>query len=108
MQHHHLTLLVLLTFGCSSSQEPRADVGDAGPAVADAGADTATPLPPPATPDATPPPPPRPEARRLANLAGPVLASPVVVPLFWGDDADRAKTEALLGALHGSDYWKLL
>ena len=50
----------------------------------------------------------RPDARKLTKLSGSVLTSPVIVPLFWGDDADRATTEALLANLPGSDYWKLL
>ena len=46
--------------------------------------------------------------RQLVRLAGPVLQHPVVIPVFFGDDADRAKTEALLKSLPGSDYWKQL
>lgn len=46
--------------------------------------------------------------RQLVKLAGPVLPHPTVIPVFFGDDADRTRTEALLAALPGSDYWKLL
>ena len=46
--------------------------------------------------------------RQLLRLAGPVLPHPVVIPVFFGDDADRTKTETLLKQLPGSDYWKLL
>lgn len=48
-----------------------------------------------------------PAGRRIVDVGGPVLAHPTIVPLVYGDDADRARTETLLGALPGSDYWKL-
>ena len=47
-------------------------------------------------------------ARRLEKLPGPVLPLPVIIPVFFGDDAERARTETLLQQLPGSAYWKQL
>lgn len=49
---------------------------------------------------------PHPPVRQLTSYGGPVLARPRVVPLFYGDDSDRAKVEATLAKLPGSAYWK--
>ncbi len=92
-----------LGIGCSSSSDgaaslstddagPHEDSGlavDAGTDASDAGAMIA------------------PAGRRIVDVGGPVLAHPTIVPLVYGDDADWPRTEALLAALPGSDYWKL-
>jgi hypothetical protein len=70
-------------------------------------------VPPPAAPPGTENPPPpaapvRPDVRQLTKLSGPVMTKPVVVPIFWGDDPDRERTEQLLASLPGSSYWQLL
>jgi hypothetical protein len=98
----HLPLLFLAA-ACSSASSPSSPSTPAPTGPVDP--------PPAATTAPTPAPPPslsRPDARRLTKLGGPVLAKPVLVPLFWEDDPDRAKTEALLANLPGSDYWKIL
>ncbi len=43
---------------------------------------------------------------QVISLGGPVLAKPVVVPIFFaGDDAMQASVASFLAALPGSDYW---
>jgi hypothetical protein len=77
--------------------------------VAEAGAPDATPA-----EDAGPPDTgvfttaPHPDPRQLVRLAGPVLEHAQVIPIFYGDDPDRARTEAILSQLPGSAYWALL
>jgi len=102
--------------GCTTNtvmEKAAAPVEDAG-----APAEAAAQRPPPPEPDAGPTvdngapsdvfPAPHSAPRRLEKLSGPVLAHPVIIPVFFGDDADRAKTEALLQQLPGSAYWKQL
>ncbi len=43
---------------------------------------------------------------QVVSLGGPVLANPVVVPIFFAnDDTTQAQIEQMLNALHGSSYW---
>lgn len=51
---------------------------------------------------------PHPAPRQLVKLPGPVLAHPTVIPVFFGDDPERPRTEMVLQSLVGSDYWKNL
>jgi hypothetical protein len=96
---------LLFVLGCTSTTAASdAPPGDAVIPTAPPPDVTTTPTPPPAPPSA----PSRPDGRRLTKLSGPVLANPVVVPIFWGDDPDRAGVEAMLAQLPGSSYWKLL
>ncbi|MCE9573476.1 MAG: hypothetical protein K8W52_09980 [Deltaproteobacteria bacterium] len=61
----------------------------------------------PGTPDApTFTPAPHPAAPQVIGAGGPVLATPVVVPIFFTGDGDfQAETEKFLGQLATSDYW---
>ena len=99
---------------CSSATT----TADSPPApVVEAGAPEAAPRPKPAPDDAgtvdngapsSVYPAPHSAPRQLVKLAGPVLPHPTIIPVFFGDDADRAATETLLAALPGSAYWKQL
>ena len=85
---------------------PDADAGEGTDAGAQADADAAPPMDN-GAPSSTFPAPHAP-ARALVKLPGPVLAHPTVIPVFFGDDKDRARTESVLASLVGSDYWKNL
>lgn len=104
-----LTATSFLPIACTES-DARVDGADAS-TVEDAGTDAR-----PKTPhdagveDSSRPfanvyPAPHADPRQLTKLNGPVLEHPHVVPIFYGDDADRAATEAILAQLPGSAYW---
>jgi hypothetical protein len=39
------------------------------------------------------------------SLGGPVLPTPVIVPITWDTDPDRGAVEAYAAAIGGTDYW---
>ncbi len=45
------------------------------------------------------------DAPQVYDYGGPVLTKPVVVPIFFANDADRPQVESFLGALASSSYW---
>ena len=46
-----------------------------------------------------------PEIPQLASLGGPILASPVFVPVTYDGDSNRAAIEAFMEEVGGSTYW---
>src|SRR4051812_12852643 len=88
---------LLFVLGCSSTS------GTADPTPVEPAAEPPPAAVPPGTNPTKPPPatPVRPDGRRLTKLSGPVMAKPVVVPIFWADDPDRERTEQLLASLPG-------
>jgi hypothetical protein len=45
---------------------------------------------------------------QIVNLGGPILHTPHVVPVFFGDDPLRAEIDAYLQDLANSSYWKAI
>jgi hypothetical protein len=78
------------------------DSSGSGPDAAMALADATPP-----TPDAGPfAPAPHPGPPQIGSYGGPVMDTPVVVPIFFtGDDAIQAQVEDFLSRLPGTDYW---
>src|SRR5262249_9725187 len=42
---------------------------------------------------------------QVRSLGGPILASPVIVPITWDTDPDRDAVEAYAAAIGGTAYW---
>ena len=91
MRRVSLSLLLLSALGCGSSP----DVSDAGDAGGDAPAADAPFAP--AAHEAFP--------RVLETNGGNVTAAPVIVPVFFANDALQSDLEGLLAALPSSPYW---
>ena len=66
--------------------------------------DDAAPPDPDAAPDASPPPP-SPAPPQVVDNGGPTVASPTVVPVFFGSDTLQGSLETFLQALSTSAYW---
>jgi hypothetical protein len=91
MHKHLAALLLTVTVGCSFP--PHGHPGDGGTSPGFPDGASFVPAAHPALP-------------QIVSLGGPLLRTPRVVPVFFGEDPLRADVEAYLRALANSSYWK--